>query len=156
MCFMKRMLMIFIALVLFYASAGAQESSADESPVVFPDMPKVIVHQEGFLNFDKFEFFDGTKIKRSDLNDVLCTAPENERLVKKASFWNGVGIAGSIAFIGGLAGACLIENDYAALACSAVSLAGAVSIVLSFRGIYYQTRAVDNYNLYALGLERAE
>lgn len=151
----KSIFSVFVVLCLFF-SICVQESSADESPVVFPDVPKVIVHQEGFLNFDKFEFLDGTKIKRSDLNDVLRTAPENERFVKKASFWNGVGIAGSIAFIGGLAGACLIENDYAALACSAVSLAGAVSIVFSFRGIYYKARAVDNYNLYALGLERAE
>lgn len=154
---MKKTVFSFLLILVLCLALSAQEKAGEKSSLLFSSAaPQMIVHQEGIWNYHKFEFLDGTKIKGSALNDVLRSAPENEQLIKKTDFWKAVGIAGGLVLAGGIAGMCFTDNDTALLALSAVSLGGAFSVVLSARGVYYRTRAVDNYNLYALGLKRAE
>ncbi|MBP3365852.1 MAG: hypothetical protein J6K96_02530 [Treponema sp.] len=156
---MKKILMIFMALILFGASAEAQESAEKDSSVFPQDSLQLIVHQDGLFSVNKFQFADGTKIKnRKELNAVLRTVPESQRLAKKAGFWRGMTWLSVAGAVGCAIGSLCFDEDSAASDNLLMASSVCIYSLFCFPVFEYsaRNRAVDKYNLYVSGLNRAE
>ena len=149
---MKKGFIVLLVSVLFCGNIFAQESSS-ESEITFP---QIIVRSENLFSFSQFEFLDGTKIKNNkEMNVLLKGVPENSKFVKKANFWKTMTFVSTVAGLGCLGATAFVDSD-----CAVESLClGAVGCLVldlfsCFMSVSYKSIALDNYNLYALQLER--
>lgn len=149
---MKKGFIVLLISVVLCKSIFAQESSS-ESEIAFP---QIIVRSENLFSFSQFEFLDGTKIKSNkELNVLLKGAPENTKFVRKANFWKTMTFVSTAAGLGCLGATAFVDSD-----CAVKSLClGAVGCLVidlfsCFMSVSYKNIALDNYNLYALQLER--
>lgn len=149
---MKKGFIVLLISVVLCKSIFSQESSS-ESEIAFPQM---IVRSENLLSFSQFEFLDGTKIKSNkELNVLLKGVPENTKFVRKANFWKTMTFVSTAAGLGCLGATAFVDSD-----CVVESLClGAVGCLVidlfsCFMSVSYKNIALDNYNLYALQLER--
>lgn len=88
-------------------------------------------------------------LRNKELYKMLLTVDENEKLVKKAKFWKGVGYVTLGAFIGTGIGYYFSERGsdaelYAGVACFCSLLS--IPIVNNI-SVSYKLQAIDNYNL---------
>ena len=149
---MKKGFIVLLISVVLCKSIFAQESSS-ESEIAFP---QIIVRSENLFSFSQFEFLDGTKIKSNkELNVLLKGVPENTKFVNKANFWKTMTFVSTVAGLGCLGATAFVDSD-----CAVESLClGAVGCLVidlfsCFMSVSYKNIALDNYNLYALQLER--
>lgn len=149
---MKKSFMVLLISVLLCGNFFAQESSS-ESEIAFP---QIIVRSENLFSFSQFEFLDGTKIKNNkELNVLLKGVPENSKFLRKANFWKTMTFVSTAAGLGCLGATAFVDSD-----CAVESLClGAVGCLVldlfsCFMSVSYKNIALDNYNLYALQLER--
>lgn len=149
---MKKGFIVLVISVVLCKSIFAQESSS-ESEIAFP---QIIVRSENLFSFSQFEFLDGTKIKSNkELNVLLKGVPENSKFVRKANFWKTMTFVSTAAGLGCLGATAFVNSD-----CAVESLClGAVGCLVldlfsCFMSVSYKNIALDNYNLYALQLER--
>lgn len=149
---MKRGFIVLLISILLCENIFAQESSYDNE-LSFPQM---IVHSENLFSFSQFEFLDGTKIKSNkELNILLKSVPENAKFVRNANFWKTMTFVSAVSGLGCLGATAFVDSD-----CAMENLCiGAVGCLVldlfsCFMSVSYKNIALDNYNLYALQLER--
>lgn len=149
---MKKGFIVLLISILLCENISAQESSSDNG-LSFPQM---IVRSENLFSFSQFEFLDGTKIKSNkELNVLLKSVPENAKFVRKANFWKTMTFVSTAAGLGCLGATTFMDSD-----CAVESLClGAVGCLVldlfsCFMSVSYKNIALDNYNIYALQLER--
>ena len=148
---MKKSFIVLLISVLLCGNIFAQESSGSE--IAFP---QIIVRFENLFSFSQFEFLDGTKIKNNkELNVLLKGVPENSKFLRKANFWKTMTFVSTAAGLGCLGATAFVDSGFAVetLCLGAVGCL-VVDLFSCFMSVSYKNIALDNYNLYALQLER--
>lgn len=155
---MKKIIFMLSLLVAVSFSAMAQTFNIESFK---NDSSKTVVHTGGFLNLTDYQFADGEKIPFKTLNEMLQAVPENESLMKKEkgfriADYTLLGVAAVSAGVnlvydiwGDSWAASEQVKSISAYTCLA-SLFG--SILCGEISLGSRLKAVDNYNLYVLGV----
>lgn len=114
-----------------------------------------LLHRQTFYGYQSYETYGGEKLSFYKVNELVKSVPGNASLTKKSMIWHIVSLVGIGGTIGAFAwGAASQSDTQRALAVPAGIALFSFSFVSSTIRESYQARAVDNYNLFLLGLER--
>jgi hypothetical protein len=152
----KKMKHFFVLGFIAFMASGLF-AQTDNSPPE-QDSSQLVLRIDNWFSFYDYQLFDGTALKRKDVNALIKTVPENTGLLRQKTglFIANVSFA-TLAF-SGLMAAFLYPRDSpnANIVFRAGMLIGFFS--LTVEGITYQwgedvlQRAVDNYNLSVMGI----
>lgn len=155
---MKKIFALVSLLVALTFSAMAQTFNIES---LQNDPSKALVHQDGFWNLYDYQFVDGEKVSFKNLNEILWTVLGNESVMKKEK---GFRVA-DYSLLGLAVASCgvnLVYNlwgDDWAYSDQIKTISGLTclgSLLGSFFcgeiSLGYRQKAVDNYNLYVLGV----
>ncbi|MBR4448866.1 MAG: hypothetical protein IKS30_01540 [Treponema sp.] len=117
----------------------------------------IIIHRDGILDTFNYQFLDGKKISSSELDRILINVEGNKGLIAKKNLWQGATwcLAGCVC-------SSIAINWYAydkgwsnmvnnSIACGIGAFCAMYLSSTISQG--YRAKAVDNYNLYVMGIK---
>lgn len=147
---------IFLCLLVFclFPLFCESESAAD---VENNQKSSIIIHRGGILDTFNYQFLDGKKISSSELDRILINVEGNKGLIAKKNLWQGA----TWCFAGCVCSSIAI-NWYAydkgwsnmannSIACGIGAFCAMYLTSTISQG--YRAKAVDNYNLYVMGIK---
>jgi hypothetical protein len=158
---MKHFFAISLILLLALVTTEAEETGLNEPLEVVDtgqtELPQLLIHSNTF-NALKFQFLDGTKVPPGQLTTIL-NIPQNEQLIRKGKNYTlTTRILNALTYVSAIgtviyAGFDLPYSDTMLSISLGTLLGSTVSGIFTSQGaaINY-LRAVDNYNLYIMGI----
>ncbi len=118
-------------------------------------IPKIIIHRDGFWDGGSYKFLDGEKISENELNKLL-KAEADQIFVKKSKIFNGIAVASGVgilaSFLTSIYASCNDLDYLAEDALIPLSICCFTGIIARIAADNYEERAIDSYNLNILGL----
>ncbi len=151
---------LIISLLLCFPSFcyGQEDEVVQDKSVCIDrqfDFSNLLIHQDSLTGFHSYQYIDGTKFSYWAVNKILKNLEVNRPLLKKTKFWE---IMTYVSIGVGVGTVCGVPHFTDNEDIHTLSIAGGIvcfcsMVMFSHFRDSYQSRAVDNYNLYILQLD---
>lgn len=151
---MKKFFSLVFFVIFCFSFVGAQDLESSEANDIHDDF---IIHYKRFIfdSFDTFQFASLAEnppkvaLSNRELYKIVLTVDGNEKLVKRAKIWKGIGYVFLCSFAGtGIGYYCTHKDSDAEMYTGALCLLSLLSIPITNQiSVSYKMQAIDNYNL---------